>query len=157
MRLYRPVQEQVERFALHLTRHRQDARELVAQTLATAYEGMVGMRDEAAFLSYLFTIARRTWYHQRRRQQREVATAPEDLTVLFDDVDPSVRTEVRLIYEAMAQLPDEQREALILFEVMGFPIHDIARMQESTVSAVKVRLHRARQSVRAMIREVPNV
>ena len=152
MQILRPVQPSLERYALHLTHSRYEARELVADTIAAAYERFDTVRDEKAFLSFLFTIASRTWQAKRTHAARQVSTLPDDFDRLFDG-GPSaeLRTDVRLLHDAIATLPDEQRQAIILFEVMGFSVNDIAATQGCTTVAVKVRLHRARKKLRSML------
>lgn len=152
MQTLRPVQPALERFALHLTHSRYEARELVADTIAAAYERFDTVRDERAFMSFLFTIASRTWQAKRAHAARQVSTLPDDFDRLFDG-GPSAElsTDVRILHDAIAQLPDDQRQAIILFEVMGFSLKDIATTQGCTSVAVKVRLHRARKRLRAML------
>ena len=48
----------------------------------------------------------------------------------------------------LAGLPAVQREAVVLFEIEGFSVEEIAAMQEVTVSAVKSRLARGRDRLR---------
>lgn len=49
---------------------------------------------------------------------------------------------------ALAGLPPEQREAIVLHDIEGFPVEDIAKMQGVTISAVKSRLSRGRERLR---------
>jgi RNA polymerase sigma-70 factor (ECF subfamily) len=48
------------------------------------------------------------------------------------------------LYKALALLPDEQRECLVLFEITGFSIKEIMEIQNSSESAIKQRLKRGR-------------
>jgi len=152
MQILRPVQPSLERYALHLTHSRYEARELVADTIAAAYERFDTVREEKAFLSFLFTIASRTWQGKRTHASRQVSTLPEDFDRLFD-AEPSaeVSTDARLLHEAIAKLPDDQRQSIVLFEIMGFSVKDVAAAQGCSAVAVKVRLHRARKRLRTML------
>jgi DNA-directed RNA polymerase specialized sigma24 family protein len=51
------------------------------------------------------------------------------------------------LYEALAQLPHEQRESIILFEISGFSIQEITVIQNASESAVKQRLKRGREKL----------
>jgi RNA polymerase sigma factor (sigma-70 family) len=53
--------------------------------------------------------------------------------------------EVELLHRALAELSDDQREALILFEISGFSIREVSEIQECSESAVKQRLKRGRE------------
>ena len=48
----------------------------------------------------------------------------------------------------LGTLPDVQREAIVLFEMQGFSIDEIASLQRASVSAVKSRLARGREAMR---------
>ena len=52
------------------------------------------------------------------------------------------------VAQMVSQLPDLQREVLILFEYEGFSLHEIAAIVNADVGAVKGRLHRARERLR---------
>jgi RNA polymerase sigma-70 factor (ECF subfamily) len=54
---------------------------------------------------------------------------------------------VHFLHVALAQLVDEQREAIILFEISGFSIKEIVEIQASSESAVKQRLKRGREKL----------
>jgi RNA polymerase sigma-70 factor (ECF subfamily) len=51
----------------------------------------------------------------------------------------------------VAQLPELQREALILFEYEGFALNEIAHIVNADVGVVKSRLHRARESLKRLL------
>ncbi|MFN7326423.1 MAG: RNA polymerase sigma factor, partial [Chitinophagales bacterium] len=51
------------------------------------------------------------------------------------------------LYKALSRLPEQQREAILLFEISGFSIKEIAVLQESSESAIKQRLSRGRQQL----------
>jgi len=69
-------------------------------------------------------------------------------TLSTEPLDEETRTRAARITEALHTLSTEARQAIVLFEVQGFSIEEIAEMQDSTASAVKSRLSRARQSLR---------
>jgi RNA polymerase sigma-70 factor (ECF subfamily) len=61
--------------------------------------------------------------------------------------------DARVLYEAIDKLSEEQRQAIMLFEIMGFPVSEVARIQGSSTVAVKVRLHRARKRLRSLLED----
>jgi RNA polymerase sigma factor (sigma-70 family) len=63
-------------------------------------------------------------------------------------LDEETRTRAIRVSTALQRLPVEQREAIVLFEVEGFAIDEIAELQRASQSAVKSRLARARQRLR---------
>ena len=60
------------------------------------------------------------------------------------------------LYKALEKLPELQREALILFEISGFSIKEIAGIQSSSEDAVKQRLSRGRKELLELLSEKSN-
>jgi len=105
------------------------------------------------FRNWLFTIARNvcsTMYRTERghaslddiADDPAVAAIPESLD--FTDRD--------LLAEVLSRLPALSREALLLYEYEGFSYEEIAAMTDSGLSTVKMRIHRARNQLRAMLK-----
>ncbi len=73
--------------------------------------------------------------------------------------DNSVEDEMQInyLYEQMNKLSDVKREALILFEINGFSIKEVAELQGATEGAVKVMLSRARKELKNLMIDEPNI
>lgn len=152
MALLMPVYKRLEDFALAMTRNRDEARDLVAETLLRAYEHFGKLRDEKAFLGYLFSIAARE-HRSRRRRESRFDTIGEDAaeTLRSAGAPPDAAADVDLLYQALERLPYGQREAVVLFEISGFSIREIQQIQGGSVAAVKVRLFRARRRLAVLL------
>lgn len=110
---------------------------------------------------WVFAIARRTLLDERRRKKRK----PEDLSA--DGTMPEPRNEdspensrldpeqERKLYARMAELPDPQREALVLLKVQGLSINEAARIAGTTPGAMKLRAHRAYEALREALGQRP--
>ena len=61
-------------------------------------------------------------------------------------------TEIFFLHQILAKLPDEQQESIILFEISGFSIKEIAALHGVTESAVKKRLERGRKKLAHLLR-----
>ncbi|MEM9921850.1 MAG: sigma factor-like helix-turn-helix DNA-binding protein, partial [Bacteroidota bacterium] len=66
---------------------------------------------------------------------------------------PEIALDIHYLLKAMDRLPEKQKEAILLFEVSGFSIREISELQESTESATKTRLSRARKELRRRMSE----
>lgn len=156
--LYLAVAQDVERFALHLTRNRGEAKEILSVVLAATWESFEGIQSHAAFKSYLFTAIRREFYAQRRRSNRFELLEDERIEQLYNTVpQPDAQLGVNDLYAALGKLNNEQREAVILAEIYGYSHKEIAEIQQSSIANVKVRIHRAKQQLRALLGELPSV
>lgn len=152
MRYYGPLQPRLARYARALSRDDEEARDLVAEATLQAYENFDDLRDREAFLSWIFTITSRLFrkkgirgkYHtdwdQRKGDRIEAETSPPDRSA-----------DVRLLYEALARLPDEQREAVTLFEIADLPLKEIARIQGISLSGAKSRVTRGRAALAELL------
>ncbi len=152
MALLMPAYKRLEDFALAMTRNRDEARDLVAETLLRAYENFGKLKDERAFLGYLFSIAAREHRGRRRRQSRFIPIGEDAAeTIRSAATAPDVAADVDLLYKALERLPYTQREAVVLFEISGFSIREIQSIQGGSVAAVKVRLFRARRRLGVLL------
>lgn len=132
--------------------------DLCQETFYKAYRSLTTFREvEASFSTWLYTIARNTVLSELRKQkhvkvsfeqsghtpQASFETMPEQ-TALRNE-------KVLLVREAINNLPEKQRSALILREYDQLDYQEIANILGQTVSAVKSLLFRARASVKLQL------
>ena len=154
LRLFEPLQPNLERFVLGMERDREVARDVVAETTMIAYERFETLRDEKAFLGFLFTIASRVcrrYHHHRGRQSsltREAGEMRRDEGLPVDRLH-----DIGRLYAALEHLSPKLRESVLLYELLGFPMKDVAQIQGVSLSAVKVRVFRGRKELARILRE----
>lgn len=153
LRLLAPVQEPLERFALFLTRNREDARDLISETLLHAFEKLETLREEITFQSFVFTIARRTFYNRKTRTRTFERRENDQIDELFSDggLAPDDALDIQFLYKALDKLPQAQREAVMMAEIMGFTHKEIQKIQGGTVTGVKVRIYRAKRQLAKLL------
>ncbi|MGE3799732.1 MAG: RNA polymerase sigma factor [Candidatus Kapaibacterium sp.] len=150
--LFQPVQASLERYVLALTGDRETGRDVVAETVLIAYERFETLRTPAAFLSFLFTIATRVHRQHLRVAKRTESIGEEQIEQLFDPgLMPDVAADIGAVYRALGKLPEKQREAVVLFEIMGVPMKEIVEIQGGTLTAVKVRISRGRKRLSVLL------
>lgn len=141
------------RFAFWLCRNRAMAEDLVQETYLRAWRALGSLRSEDSAKGWLLTILRNE--HMRLRRQRRNETEldePEKLEAIPDETAPDAET--MLLRQALARLPEEYREPLLLQVLGGFSAQEIGRIIDASVPAVLTRLFRARQKLRVeMIRD----
>lgn len=152
--LLKPHHDRLARFARAMTKSREDAEDLVNDTLLIALEHFDELREPQAFLSWLFTIASRL--HKRKRWKAKIFDRFS--SEVYDDryeerryAQPDTLVDVGLLYEALERLPLKYREAFVLFEISGFSLAEIQEIQGGGLSAVKMRLVRAREQLRDLL------
>jgi RNA polymerase sigma-70 factor (ECF subfamily) len=152
MQLLLPVQKRLEAFCFAMTRNDEEACDLVGETILRAYEHFEQIRDSEAFLSYLFTIASRL--HKRKRWRGRIFgsyDAESAEAMPYGGTAPDVSADVEKLYTALAQLPDQQREAIVLYEITGLSVAEIQEIQGGSLSSIKMRLSRARKALATIL------
>ena len=76
-----------------------------------------------------------------------------DEIVVLGHLSPEDATDVQLVRDAIAQLPDAERIPLILAELEGWPLADIAAELDLGLSAVKMRVKRGRDHLKTLLQE----
>ncbi len=148
----------LERLAQYLCRHSQDAEDVTHDALLKAAEKLDGFRGEASVRTWLHTI---TTNECRMLRRRKSASSLDDLfeSAVFEPVDvSSVSTDPeeiameletrREVLDALEDLPDRYRCALLLKDGQDLPLEEVARVMDTSVSSVKSLLYRARLALR---------
>ncbi|WP_417270015.1 RNA polymerase sigma factor [Celeribacter sp.] len=132
-------------FALSLTRNGAAADDLVQDTIVKAWTNIEKFEDGTNMRAWLFTILRNTFYSGRRKSKREVADVDGAMAATLS-VKPSHdgKLAMRDFQAAFSQLPDEQREALILVGGGGFTYDEAAETCGVAVGTIKSRVNRGR-------------
>lgn len=152
--LLEPYYERLVRFVRMTTMNRDDADDLVNDTILQGYQYFHQLRDEQAFLSWLFSIASRL---EKKRRIKAYIFTPFDI-LLHDREEqhytrPDISADVMILYNTLRQLPAKQREAYTLFEISGLSLQEIQAIQGDSLSSVKMRITRAREKVKALLTE----
>jgi RNA polymerase sigma-70 factor (ECF subfamily) len=142
--LYRRYAPDVYRFALYLSGDRALAEDIASETFVRVWTAGGALRP-ATVKAYLFTIARRLFVDGVRRQAR---LAPLDEAQEDRAPGPHARAEsrhaLRAVLQALQQLPEPDRAALLMRAQDGLPYEEIAAALGLSVAAAKVKVHRAR-------------
>jgi RNA polymerase sigma-70 factor (ECF subfamily) len=127
---------------------REDAEDLVQETFARvlAKPRILHSDDD---LGYLLRVLRNTCVSRRRAAARRPQTLPlPEAPGLLEDPSvgkPEVRMELVELYEAVASLPANFRDALVAVDVVGLSYREAAVALGTREATVTTRLHRARQ------------
>lgn len=164
----------IKRYKTRLTRYLStilrdagETEDVVQETFIKAYLGLKGFRGESSFSTWFFRIgintARRSLVRNRRRhfQLTEPAgdvTGNEQHSGAETDFDtPESKMETRqfldLLDAALDHLPAEQRESFVLRELEGLSYEEIAEKMHCPVGTVRSRIHRARDTIAAALKE----
>lgn len=132
-------------FAVSLSGNVDRADDLVQETLLRALANIDSFRPGTNLPAWLFTILRNQFRSEYRKRRREV----EDVDGKYSErlkVQPEQMSKVEFneLREALTQLPDDQREALVLVGASGFSYEEAAEICGCAVGTIKSRVNRAR-------------
>lgn len=151
---YEKCHTDLSRFCHSMTGHAESAKDLISETVLAAMESFEKLRDRKAFKFYLFGIASRI--HKRSfRHLKFQGIYNADTAELVPDhhSNAEASTDLSLLHAALQHLAEEQRETIVLFEINGFKLEEIAEMHKASLSAVKLRLSRGRERLAKVLRE----
>jgi RNA polymerase sigma-70 factor (ECF subfamily) len=132
-------------FAWSLSHNGSDADDLVQDTLIKAWSNRDKFEPGTNLRAWLFTILRNTYYTNLARKRREVRDEAGDYAATLKE-DPSQEWSVAMksLQAALAQLPHEHREALILVGAAGLSYNEAAEICGCALGTIKSRVNRAR-------------
>jgi len=154
--LYRRYRDRLHAFLVRYTGDTATAQDLFQETFLRVFRDRARYEPRAAFSTWLFTIARNLYLDQvkRRRTGDEVVVDPAPALSGIPDPprDPLQEIEaaerVQRLEDALARLAEEDRVILLLSRFEGMRYAQIAGILGTSEGAVKVRAHRALQTLR---------
>ena len=138
----------VRAFSRTLCGSKAPADDLAQETLAKAWAARASFQPGTNLKAWLFMIARNQFYSDKRRSWRSSQLDPEVAERTLEAAsNPIASLELDEVRRALACLPDDQREALILIGAGGFSYEEAAEIIGVAVGTVKSRVSRARSDL----------
>jgi RNA polymerase sigma-70 factor, ECF subfamily len=148
--LYERYASRLYGFCLHRLGSREEAEDAVQTTFLNAFRGLSRGVVPASESAWLFKIAENVCLSRHRAAfRRRRVEAPADLAAVEETVAAPARADDELIplEDALAEMPEAQRRALLLREWQGLSYREIAAELEVSQSAVETLIFRARRSL----------
>ena len=161
--LYALVAPRLLGYLLKMARERALADDLLQQTFMKVHRARAAYVRGADPLPWIYSIAHRTFIDEARKHKRavvrvgdaeELPEVPAGLTGESDDRRDDDRADPELVtatLDALAELPDQQREAVVLTKLDGKSIAEAAQIAGTTPGAMKVRAHRGYEALRKLL------
>jgi len=158
--LYDRHQRPLFNFFLRLTGSRSASEDLVHDVFTRILKYRKSYGGQENFAAWMYRIARNAHIeHTRKRRFEVIAGAGENQAEqVSPDPGPAQRAEygqsVMLLRHALAKLPEERREVLILSRFQNLRYEEIAQILDCEVGAVKVRVYRAMRQLEQIYNEL---
>lgn len=146
-----------------------DINDLSQEVFIRVYRGIKNLRNPRTFRTWLNQIVLNLFYDELRKRPRRLPTVSLDQNIESDDGEGEFLREVRdkallpdektsnkelatVIREAMAQLPEQFRTAIVLRELQGLRYEEIAEIADCELGTVKSRIARARARLQEILK-----
>jgi RNA polymerase sigma factor (sigma-70 family) len=158
--LMRRNQSYVERFLYHLAPDWQDRADIAQEVWIRVYRKIQHLQEPTKFRGWLKTITTNLFYDELRKRKRARYTVSLDAPHRFQDIEldwelasplpnPDEKLSTQEFYsqlqQAIAELPEVFRTAIVLREIQGMAYEEIAELTQVTLGTVKSRIARGRQ------------
>ncbi len=153
------VAPSIQRFGLRMCRNVHDADDVLQDTLINIAQHLADFEGRSSLTSWVFALTRSACARKRRGLKNRPPVSDERLAESPDHA-PSPETRAAdhelasALSSALDQLSDDYREVILLRDIEGLSAPETASSLGISVDAVKSRLHRAREALRAALRPV---
>ena len=155
-----PLEQLIWRICWHYTGNREAAEDCGQEAMIRIWRSLESYRGDCALESWVYRIAANCCMDWLRRKKRDKSESMEPLREQgFDPADPSPGTEEQVVAEdehrrlreAITQLPEDQREALILTQLQKVPYEQAAVLLNVSEGTVKSRVNRAKARLKEIL------
>ena len=166
--LYALVAPRVYGYLVKMARQRALADDLLQQTFLKVHRARAAYVRGADPLPWIYAIAHRTFIDEARKAKRTkvvvgdgdelpeaqagITGAPAEADDPQGGGDPE---QIKAALDALAALPEQQREAVVLTKLDGKSVAEAAEIAGTTVGAMKVRAHRGYEALRKLLGKAP--
>jgi RNA polymerase sigma-70 factor (ECF subfamily) len=160
-------QGRIFRVAYGLMRNREDAREVTQEAFIKAYRNLPNFRRDSSFYTWIYRITVNLGIDQKRKAYRSRETQLDEGRLSVDDAHhtgprplPGPRQSLHRkelagrIGEAIASLPDDQKQVIVLREVQGLSYKEIAETAGIAEGTVMSRLFYARKRLQVLLEDL---
>jgi RNA polymerase sigma factor (sigma-70 family) len=153
--LVEELRPDLHRYCARMVGSAADGEDIVQDTLATAYFQLATLDQLPALRAWLFRIAHNRALDHLRRYDRRMGEPLDDSAELpADAAEPDAALaqaeSVRAAFSRFLELPSTQRSCVILKDVLGCSLEEMAETLALSVPAIKAALHRGRTRLREL-------
>lgn len=148
-------EQHIRRFVQHLIGFHPNEDDIVQNTTLAIYRNLYRL-DSETIRPFIFRVVRNQCYDQLRKQGRYETVDLEKVNLRDDGLSPeqqaSAEMDYQLIQVAIQELPELQRQTMILYAEEGMSYQEIADAMGVSIGTVKSRLHHAKKSLRRLLK-----
>lgn len=148
--------------ALRMCGNREDAQDCLQEAMLRIYRSISGFKGQSTFATWVYRITMNTCLDELRRKKNRQNTSLDNLLDMgWSPTDgtnapekKAIQAETRRhIHEAIRDLPEDMRAAVVLRDIQGLSYDEIAQALDINVGTIKSRISRGREKLREKLRE----
>lgn len=144
---------------LRILKDPDDASEATQDAFLKAWRGLKGFRGDSMFTTWLYRVATNaalSKHRSRTRRRKHEAGAEDEVLAQMassasTESSAGARIDLVALDKALGELPEHYRSAVLLKDVYGLSIEEIAKELKCSETAAKVRIHRARKRLKEIV------
>ena len=146
--------------SLRMCNNHEDAQDCLQEAMIRIYRAISSFKGQSSFSTWVYRITMNTCLDELRRRKNRPNTSLDGLLDAgwspSDDCDTperhALQAEARSnIHQAIHELPEDMRAAIVLRDIHGYSYDDIANMLDTNVGTIKSRISRGREKLREKI------
>ena len=151
--LYRKYQNEIYLYLYSLSHNRELAQDLMQETFLKAILSLSD--DHTNMRAWLYLVARNLYFNYQKKERQAVPI--EEMESVTADGAPSLPEQMiqdeqkKLLYQALFQLPERQREILQLHYFSNLSLKEIAKLLHQTPENIRVQAHRAKKELKSYL------
>ncbi len=159
--------DSVYRIIYRMVHNRQEAEDLTQEVFIKAYNSLISFNENYAFSTWLFKIATNhciDFFRKRKLKtqsmEQTIRYKDDEIKQEYADSDPTAEKEMladeksQIIKQAIKELPEKYRVAIVLRHQEERSYEEIAQMLELPLGTVKARIFRAREMLKKSLRDI---
>lgn len=153
---YKPLHRRFVKYCDSMAYGIMDAKDLVQETILVVLQKWDSIHKKESLLAFMVGVASNQVKMQLRKlkQRARIEQEVEALRHLeAKGQSQEAAYDIHLLYKALDQLSEKEKETLILHEISGFAIREICDIQGESASAIKTRLSRSRQKLKGLLED----
>ena len=156
MEAYSSCHEAFTKYCSALCYGKMNTEDLVQDILLSAYEHFDKIMQKDQLLHYLIRAARNKSVSQWRKKKYKIEFIDQHAEALkAKGLSAETQLDIQYLYRVLDCLPEKQRDAVILYEISGFSMKEIAEIQGSNEAAIKNLVSRGRRKLRNLVNQKP--
>ncbi len=153
---YKPMHKRFVKYCDSVSYGIMESKDLVQETILVVLQKWEQFQKKESLPAFMIGTASNLIKSQLRKMQRQTRLDLEKEAIKKMESktqNPELAYDLHLLHLALEKLSEKEKEGVILYEISGFTIKEIAEIQQETASAIKTRLSRSRQKLKQILQD----